>query len=92
VLAEEIGHHFTSAGERTPKKHHSMQDRLSIDKCEYKALRRAANYLIPEHDLIDVISEGLCEIWELAEHFDVTEELMRFRLRLWGIKATEGIL
>jgi Zn-dependent peptidase ImmA (M78 family) len=92
VLAEEIGHHFTSAGERTPKKHHSMQDRLSIDKCEYKALRWAANYLIPEHDLIDVISEGLCEIWELAEHFDVTEELMRFRLRLWGIKATEGIL
>lgn len=86
VLAEELGHHFTSSGERIARKHHSVQDRLTIDKCEYKALRWAANYLIPENNLLDAVSEGLCEIWELADHFSVTEDMMRFRLRLWGVK------
>lgn len=86
VLAEELGHHFTSSGERIAKKHHSLQDRLMIDKCEYKALRWAAKHLVPENDLLDAVSEGLYEIWELADHFSVTEDMMRFRLRLWGIK------
>lgn len=87
VLAEELGHHFTSSGERVPKKYHSAQDRLSIDKCEYKALRWAANHLVPENNLLDAIASGLCEIWELAEEFDVTEEMMRFRMRLFGVRA-----
>ena len=87
VLAEELGHHFTSSGERVPKKYHSTQDRLSIDKCEYKALRWAANHLVPENNLLDAIASGLCEIWELAEEFDVTEEMMRFRMRLFGVRA-----
>ena len=86
VLAEELGHHFTSSGERIAKKHHSMQDRLSIDKCEYKALRWAANQLVPENDLLDAITSGVEELWELAEEFDVTEEMMRFRMRLFGVK------
>ena len=86
VLAEELGHHFTSTGERTPKRHHSMQDRLSIDKCEYKALRWAAMQLIPENNLLDAVTSGVEELWELAEEFDVTEELMRFRMRLFGVR------
>jgi Zn-dependent peptidase ImmA (M78 family) len=86
VLAEELGHHFTSTGERIAKRYYSTQDRLSIDKCEYKALRWAANHLVPENDLLDVIGEGLYEIWELAEHFEVTEDMMRFRMRLFGVR------
>ena len=87
VLAEELGHHFTSVGQRFSQKHHSLQDRLTIDKVEYKALRWAANFLVPEDDLLDVIRDGLCELWELAEDFDVTEEMMQFRMRLFGIKS-----
>lgn len=86
VLAEELGHHFTSTGERIAKKHFSTQDRLSIDKCEYKALRWAANHLVPEDALLDVIRGGLCEVWELAEDFDVTEEMMKFRMRVFGVR------
>ena len=86
VMAEELGHHFTSAGQHIAKRYYSTQDRLSIDKCEYKALRWAANNLVPENNLLDAIASGLCEIWELAEEFDVTEEMMRFRMRLWGVK------
>ena len=87
VFAEELGHHFTSSGEPIVKQRFSSQDRLSIDKCEYKALRWAANHLVPENDLLDAIASGLCEIWELAEEFDVTEEMMRFRMRLFGVRA-----
>ena len=86
VMAEELGHHFTSVGQHIAKRYYSTQDRLTIDKIEYKALRWAANHLVPEHDLLDAIASGLCEIWELAEEFDVTEEMMRFRMRLWGVK------
>lgn len=87
VLAEELGHHFTSTGERISKRHHSIQDRLTIDKCEYKALRWAAMHLVPEDDLLDAIRDGLYEIWELAEEFDVTENMMRFRMRLFGVRS-----
>jgi len=86
VMAEELGHHFTSAGTKIARRHHSTQDRLTIDKIEYKALRWAANYLVPEDDLLDVIASGLCEGWELAEHFDVTDEFMGFRMRLFGVR------
>lgn len=86
VLAEELGHHFTSIGERYAQKHYSVQDRLTIDKIEYKALRWAANQLIPEDDLLDAIASGLYELWELAEEFEVTEEMIRFRMRLFGVR------
>lgn len=86
VMAEEIGHHFTSAGAPVVKRRFSNSDRLSIDKIEYKALRWAANFLVPEDDLLDAIRDGLCELWELAEEFDVTEEMMRFRMRLFGVR------
>jgi len=86
VMAEELGHHFTSAGEQIAKRYYSTFERLTIDKIEYKALRWAANYLVPEDDLLDAIKEGLCEGWELAEHFDVTDEFMGFRMRLFGVR------
>jgi len=53
---------------------------------EYKVLCWAANYLVPNDDLLDVIASGLCEGWELAEHFDVTDEFMQFRMRLFGVR------
>jgi len=87
VLSEELGHHFTSTGDQAIKRHYCIQDRLSIDKIEYKALRWAANFLVPENDLLDAIASGLCEIWELAEEFDVSEEMMRFRMRLFGVRT-----
>lgn len=84
VFAEELGHHFTTVGNHMPRAFHSISDRAKIDKAEYKAIRWAANYLIPENDLLDALRSDLYEIWELAEHFCVTEEVVTFRLRLFG--------
>lgn len=86
VLAEELGHHFTTIGDCIPKSYYSYADRMKVDKMEYKALRWAANYLIPENELLDVLKSGLFEPWELADHFNVTDEMALFRLRLFKLK------
>jgi Zn-dependent peptidase ImmA (M78 family) len=86
VLAEELGHHFTSAGYCLPRKFYSFYERNNITRAEYKALKWAANYLMPEHDLLDVIRDGLYEKWEIAEYFNVTEDFAMFRLRLFGVR------
>lgn len=90
VLAEELGHHFTTAGCFMPRQFFNHSDRLHISKIEFKAMRWAVNYLMPEDDLLDAIGSGLYEPWELAEHFNVVEEFAKFRLRLFGAKEIKS--
>ena len=82
VLAEELGHHFTSVGHALPHTFFHYRDRLLVSKSEYHAIRWAANYLIPQHKLQKAMECGITTRWELAEHFNVTEQMMNFRLRL----------
>jgi len=86
VLAEELGHHFTTSGCFMPRHFFNHSDRLHISKIEFKAMRWAVNHLMPENDLLDAIGSGLYEPWELAEHFNVTEDFAKFRLQLFGAK------
>jgi Zn-dependent peptidase ImmA (M78 family) len=90
IMAEELGHHFTSSGICLPtnREFYCYTERTEISKIEFKALKWAANYLMPEHDFLDVISSGLYEPWEIAEHFNVTDEFAAFRLRLFGARKT----
>jgi len=81
-LAEELGHHFTTTGNRFSQPHFRYRDRLLVSKNEYRAVRWAAEYLIPLDKLLYAIHTGIRGIWELAEYFFVTEEMMRFRLNL----------
>lgn len=83
VFAEELGHHYTTVGECVPKEYYCYADRIAIYKAEYKALRWAANYLIPEHSLLDALRDNICEVWELAEHFNVTEDMVKLRVKLF---------
>lgn len=82
VLAEELGHHFTSVGNHLPKECYNYADRLMINKIEYKAMKWAAMYLIPLDKLLNCIQDGIVSTWELADHFTVTEEMVLFRLKL----------
>ena len=83
VFAEELGHHFTSAGFGIPKQFYNYSERLVIDRIEYKALRWAANYLIPENDLLDALRDCIETQSELAEHFRVVPEIIKIRLKLF---------
>lgn len=86
VLAEELGHHFTSAGSHLPKECYNFADRLRVSKTEYKALKWAATYLIPLDKLYDCFHRGIIATWELADYFTVTENMVRLRLALPDIK------
>ena len=46
-------------------------------RCENKADKWAIKKLIPKNELIDAVHHGLLDPWELAEYFNVTEQLMR---------------
>ncbi|SMO54290.1 protein of unknown function [Melghirimyces algeriensis] len=86
VLAEELGHYYTSAGFGVPISHVLYRGRVKLSKDEHRALRWAARYLLPMDKLIQSIHEGMrCP--ELAEHFCVTEEMVHFRLQMIKVEA-----
>ncbi len=82
VLAEELGHHFTTVGSRVPRTYFHYRDRLEISRAEYRALKWAAKWLVPKDKLMQIYKKGIVEVWELAEHFNVTEQMVVFRLQL----------
>ena len=82
VMAEELGHHFTTTGNCLCRTYFNYRDRLSVSKAEHRALRWAAKYLIPKDKFVMALQNGIRERWELAEHFEVTEQMVEFRLGL----------
>ena len=82
ILSEELGHHFTSVGKTFYKAANCCFWQLNHIKAELKALKWSAFRLIPEDKLnFAVQNEKLTTIYELEEYFNVTRELMLFRLR-----------
>lgn len=86
VLAEELGHHYTTVGYKLPKTFFHYQDRIEISRTEYKALKWAANFLIPKKELVCALKKGIKTIWDLADYFEVTEEMINFRLKLLNFR------
>jgi Zn-dependent peptidase ImmA (M78 family) len=81
VLAEEIGHHFTSIHETHPQTGMSYYKRVQHDRIESKAMRWAANFLIPTEQLLCTIEDcSVSCIQELADTFQVTVELVNHKL------------
>lgn len=86
VLAEELGHHFTTVGNAVPLTFYHYSDRLRVTRAEYRALKWAAYYLLPFDKLKKAFSDGVLLSWELAEYFNVTEQMVKFRLRLPDVR------
>lgn len=70
-LAHELGHCKTGAfynrwaAQDVRRKHENRADKWAIQR------------MIPEDALDDAVAEGHTELWDLAEHFGVTEGFMR---------------
>lgn len=76
-LAHELGHCVTG----------SFYNRYSDFDCrqrhENRADKWAIRHLITEEALDQAVAEGYTEVWELAEHFGVTEQFMKKAICLY---------
>jgi Zn-dependent peptidase ImmA (M78 family) len=81
ILAHELGHHYLSAGDGLIICY-SIIDRINLSRTEKRANDWAIKHLLPEVEFVNSIREGL-EIWDIAERFDVTEEMVRSALLLF---------
>lgn len=80
-IAHEIGHCETLA-------FYNAYSPLEIrEKQETKADRWAVARLVPVRELTEALKHGIKEIWDLAEHFDVTEEFMLKAIEIYRING-----
>ncbi|MEK5331511.1 ImmA/IrrE family metallo-endopeptidase [Lysinibacillus sp. FSL W8-0992] len=87
ILAEELGHYFTTANNSIANPSMTYRERLSIGKVEYKAMKWAAETLIPiEYLKMAILQEKHWTNWTLAEYFEVTIEMIDFRLQMSDAK------
>lgn len=80
ILLHELGHYFTGTI------YTKDMDRYYINKCEYKAIKWVVTQIMPLEKIKEAVQHGIIEVWELAEYFDLPEELIIFRLNLPDIK------
>lgn len=85
ALAEELGHHFTSAGDCLPV---AGADRSQIGRAEERAKRWAAAETVPLPAIVEAFSTGCRTRSEVAEYLGVTEvflmECVGVYLRRYG--------
>lgn len=70
VIAEELGHYYCNA------LYYLNDSVLQKSKCEYRAKKWAYNALVPVQKLKAKIKEGLTNIYDLAEYFEVEPNYM----------------
>lgn len=81
VLAEEIGHYFTTIGVNIPYNSNTYHYNLMIEKEEIKALKWATEYLIDTDHLIEYLANHtLAKTPDIAHHFHVTEQFIISKL------------
>lgn len=75
-MAHEVGHCATGA--------FYTENTLELrSRMEYRANKWAIKKLIPRDELEENIKSGYTEVWQLAELFCVTEDMMRFAMWIY---------
>ena len=71
VIAEELGHHYTSSGNILD------QDDVRTQKHEHKARLWGYNESIGLIGIVEAFNHGCHNLYEMAEYLDVTEEYLK---------------
>lgn len=79
VLAEELGHHFTTLGDLTAECF-VYSDKIYRSKQERKARMWAANYLISDSEFVQALHTCKSTVEDMSEHFNVTEEIIKYKI------------
>lgn len=78
LLAEELGHYFTTIGNRAPVKFITYAERIEYDRTELRAIRRASNFLIKTDSLLEAFRSGSIKHFaDIQNHFEVTQALAK---------------
>lgn len=81
VLAHEMGHIVTGATHRVD----SPTD--LVERHEEQAERWAVRLMIPWRELESAVRSGKRTVWELAEHFNVPEKMVRKALDYYALRG-----
>ena len=85
ILAEELGHHFTSTGTSTALFHHHP-GRLTLNKVEESAIRWGTEFALPILHITSTIANHLNgTIVDIASELSVTTEFLMHRLRILSL-------
>ena len=79
ILAEELGHHFTTQGDLL-KDSKSYSDKLIKNKKENLAKKWAANFLISDDEFVQALNSCICNNFDMCDYFDVTEEILNYKI------------
>ena len=80
VLAEELGHHYTSSGDIL------NQNIVTNRKQEFRARVYGYNLLIGLRGIIQAYEAGCRNLYEMAEYLEVTEEYLKEALECYRKK------
>ena len=84
VLAEELGHYYTTVGNILD------QSYISNRKQELHARMWGYDHLIGLTGLVSAAKSGCCNIYEIAEYLDVTEEYLLEAINAYKSKYGAG--
>ena len=91
VLAEELGHYYTSCGDLLTN---NKIDNIIIQQQELRAKRWAVKKLVSIKNIIEAYEAGCQSIHEFSEYLDITEDFFRKALRtyadMYGICKQKG--
>ncbi|MBS7528555.1 ImmA/IrrE family metallo-endopeptidase [Fusibacter paucivorans] len=79
VLSHELGHYFTSILTNTASHYSDYLVKLNVHRNEFRAVRWACNYLMPDMDVIGAIIDGHVTLDALCNHFNVSKELLTMK-------------
>ena len=79
-FAHELGHCMKNAF-YTGKSSYELRSQK-----EYRADKWAVQTLLPYNELLIALKKGITEIWEIAEYFDVTENIVKKALKIYESK------
>ena len=79
ILAEELGHHFTTFNDLTAECI-TYSDRLLRCKSEFKARRWATDFLISDDEFKLALEYPSINFAEMSDYFNVTNEIIRMKI------------
>jgi Zn-dependent peptidase ImmA (M78 family) len=77
VIAEELGHYYTTHGNYAPYSCNESNDKINHSRVELRALKWAVDFLIPTSDLLKYLSiNHEIDYSDISNYFEVTEDFI----------------